>query len=75
MMSRHFRLRSELSGASLKNQPPVPGSFFNQFVTDSNELIEETAKHRRLILACGSLLAMAPLSSDLKRNCLLIMEL
>ena len=31
----------------------------------SNELIEETARHRKLILACGSLLAMDPLSSDL----------
>ena len=40
MMSRHFRLRSELSGAiakklpHAKNQPSVPSSFFNQFVTD-----------------------------------------
>ena len=40
MMSRHFRLRSELSGAiakrlpHAKNQLSVPGSFFNQFVTD-----------------------------------------
>ena len=39
MMSRHFRLRSELSGAiakrppHAKNQHSVPGSFFNQFVT------------------------------------------
>ena len=35
MMSRHFRLRSELSGAiakrlpHAKNQLSVPGSFFN----------------------------------------------
>ena len=40
MMSRHFRLSSELSGAiakrlpHAKNQFFVPGSFFNQFVTD-----------------------------------------
>ena len=39
-MSRHFRLRSELSGAiaeilpHAKNQLSVPGSFFNQFITD-----------------------------------------
>ena len=39
MMSRHFRLRSELSGAiakrlpHAKNQLSMPGSFFNQFVT------------------------------------------
>ena len=38
-MSRHFRMRSELSGAiaqrlpHAKNQLSVPGSFFNQFVT------------------------------------------
>ena len=40
MMSRHFRMSSELSGAiaktpHAKNQLSVPGSFFNQFVTDS----------------------------------------
>ena len=40
MMSRHFRLNSEPSGAiakilpHAKNQLPQPGSFFNQFVTD-----------------------------------------
>ena len=40
MMSRYFHLRSELSGAiakrlrHAKNQLSVPGSFFNQFVTD-----------------------------------------
>ena len=39
MMSRYFHLSSELSGAiakrllHAKNQLPVPGSFFNQFVT------------------------------------------
>ena len=40
MMSRHFRLSSELSGAiarrppHAKNQLSAPGCFFNQFVTD-----------------------------------------
>ena len=40
MMSRHFALNSELTGAIAKrlphskNQPSAPGSFFNQFVTD-----------------------------------------
>ena len=34
MMSRHFRLSSELSGAIAKNQLSVLVSFFNQFVTD-----------------------------------------
>ena len=39
MMSRHFALSSELTGAiakrlpHAKNQPSMPGSFFNQFVT------------------------------------------
>ena len=39
MMSRHFRMSSELSGAiakvlpHAKNQLSAPGSFFNQFVT------------------------------------------
>ena len=40
MMSRHFRLSSELTGAiakklpHAKNQLSAPDSFFNQFVTD-----------------------------------------
>ena len=40
MINRHFRMSSELTGAIAKrlphgkNQPSVPGSFFNQFVTD-----------------------------------------
>ena len=40
MMNRHFRLSSELGGAIVKrfqhakNQLSVPGSLFNQFVTD-----------------------------------------
>ena len=40
MMSRHFGLRSELTGViakrlpHAKNQLSTPGSFFNQFVTD-----------------------------------------
>ena len=42
MISRHFRLSSELSGAiakrlpHAKNQFSVPWSFFNQFVTNIN---------------------------------------
>ena len=40
-----------------------------------NELIEETARHKKLILACGSILAMVPLSSDLREKWRLIMEL
>ena len=44
MMSRHFRLSSELSGAiakrplHAKNQLSVPGSFFNQFVTKKKSI-------------------------------------
>ena len=40
MISRHFALSSELTGAiakrlpHAKNQLSAPGSFFNQFVTD-----------------------------------------
>ena len=40
MISRHFALSSELGGAiakrlpHAKNQLSVPGSFFNQFVTE-----------------------------------------
>ena len=40
MMSRHFALNSELTGAiakrlpHAKNQLYLPGSFFNKFVTD-----------------------------------------
>ena len=40
MMSRHFRLSSELTGAiakrlpNAKNQFSGPDSFFNQFVTE-----------------------------------------
>ena len=50
MMSRHFALNSELTGAiakrlpHAKNQLPGPGSFFNQFVryiyTNKQTLIE-----------------------------------
>ena len=41
MMSRHFRLNSELSGAIVerlphaKNQLSEPGSFLNQFFTNT----------------------------------------
>ena len=50
MMSRHFDLRSELSGAIAKrpphaeNQLSAPGSFFNQFVTEIN-VYTQTDKH------------------------------
>ena len=43
MMSGHFRLSSELTGAiakgpsHAKNQLSVHGSFFNQFVTYTNK--------------------------------------
>ena len=42
------------------------------YVYICNELIEETARHKKLILACGSLLAMAPLSSELRPKCRLM---
>ena len=40
-----------------------------------NELIEETARHRKLILESSSLLAMAPVSSELRRKRRFIMGL
>ena len=46
MMSKHFRLNSELSGAiakrltCTKNQLSAPGSFFNHFVTDISLLLK-----------------------------------
>ena len=46
MMSRHFGLSSEVSGAiakrllHAKNQVSTPGSFFNQFVTDISLLLK-----------------------------------
>ena len=56
MMSRHFALSSELTGAiakrlpHAKNQLSTPGSFFNQFVTD-------IYIYKRASLACAARLA------------------
>ena len=56
MMSRHFRLSSELTGAiakklpHTKNQLSGPDSFFNQFVTD-------IYIYKRASLACAARLA------------------
>ena len=33
-----------------------------------NGLIEETARHRKLIFACWSILTMNPLSCELRQN-------
>ena len=58
MMSRHFALNSELTGAiakrlpHAKNQLSEPGSFFNQFVTDIYIYI-----YKRASLACAARLA------------------
>ena len=55
MMSRHFRLSSELTGAiakrlpHAKNQLSAPGSFFNQFVTD----VYKYTTALRLLALCG----------------------
>ena len=54
MMSRHFRLSSEITGAIAKKLPhaknhlSTPGSFFNQFVTDI---------YKHASLACAARLA------------------
>ena len=55
MMSRHFRLSSELTGAiakklpHAKNQLSTPSSFFNQFVTDIY-IYTQTNNNRVLIV-------------------------
>ena len=52
MMSRHFALSSELTGAiakrlpHAKNQLSAPGSFFNQFVTEIYIYIQSTPLNR-----------------------------
>ena len=53
MMSRHFRLSSELTGAiakrlpHAKNQLSMTGSFFNQLVTDT--VHPRLSEHLRLL--------------------------
>ena len=62
MMSRHFRLSSELTGPiakrvpHAKNQLSTPGSFFNQFVTDIYIYIYIYIQ-ARFALACAARLA------------------
>ena len=62
MISRHFALNSELTGAiakrlpHAKNQPSAPGSFFNQFVTDIYIYIYIYI-YKRASLACAARLA------------------
>ena len=59
MMSRHFALNSELTGAiakrlpHAKNQPSAPVSFFNQFVTDIYIYIYIQARFACLRCAAG----------------------
>ena len=68
MMSRHFRLNSELTGAiakrlpQAKNQPSAPGSFFNHFVTYIyiyiyNHRVLIVRIYKRASLACAARLA------------------
>ena len=56
MMSGHFRLRSELSGAIAKrlakNQFSVTGSFFNQLVTDICIHFLANSTYSNTILIC-----------------------
>ena len=62
MMSRHFALSSELTGAiakrhlHAKNQLSAPGSFFNQFVTEIYIYIYLSI-YKRASLACAVRLA------------------
>ena len=70
MMSRHFRLNSEISGviakrlSHTKNQLSAPGSYFNQFVTEIYILTIKTQLmfvclyiYKRASLACAARLA------------------
>ena len=56
MMSRHFALSSELTGAitkrlpHAKNQLSVPCSFFNQFVTDIYIYIYTQTNNNRVLI-------------------------
>ena len=56
MMSRHFALSSELTGAiakrlpHAKNQLSVTGSFFNQFVTDIYIYIHTYIHNNRVLI-------------------------
>ena len=56
MMSRHFALNSELTGAiakklpHAKNQPSAPGCFFNQFVTDIYILLYIYINNNRVLI-------------------------
>ena len=62
MMSRHFALSSELSGAIVKrlphakNQLSAPSSFFNQFVTEIYIYVY-IYYYKRASLACAARLA------------------
>ena len=72
MMSRHFRLSSEHTGAiakrlpHAKNQLSTPGSFFNQFVTDISIYIYIYTNNNRVLIVMiigkvrTSNLSMAP---------------
>ena len=61
-MSQHFRLSSELTGAIAKRLPHA-----------KNQLSGPDSFFNQFVT--DSLLAMAPVSSELRRKCRLIMEL
>ena len=73
MMSRHFRLRSELTGAMVKrlshakNQLSGPDSFFNQFVTDIYSTPTKVFDHHRNLHANSIIVAIFIKEYVLKR--------
>ena len=68
MMSRHFALNSEPTGAiakrlpHAKNQLSEPGSFFNQFVTDIYIYIYIHTNNNRVLIVRISIIGICPSS-------------
>ena len=75
MMSRHFALSSELTGAiakrlpDAKNQHCMTGSFFNQFVTDIY-IYTYIYIYKRASLACAARLADTSCAPEAPFGCL-----
>ena len=73
MMSRYFRLSSELSRAiakrlpHAKNQLSPPGSFFNQFVTEISILTIKTRLMFIYVYTLEPLLSIPPISGHLSQ--------
>ena len=74
MMSRHFALNSELSGAIAKDQLSAPGSFFIQFVKPT--IHDATLLHANVacnkVASCMSSIACNLLHGN--RTCSIFMQ-